>query len=57
MPGLDFAGAGRALMRGSLQLTCAAVLLAWQDLNTICSAGGKKALQKCPWSLSVPFAL
>lgn len=44
VPGLDFAGAGRALMRGSLQLTCAAVLLAWQDLNTICSAGGKKTL-------------
>lgn len=35
--GLDFAGSGRSLMRGTWQLTYAAVLLALQDLNTICS--------------------
>lgn len=31
-------------MRGSLQLTYAVVLLALQDLNTVCSAGGKKGI-------------
>ena len=46
-------------MWGSLQLTCAAVLLALQDLNTIRSAWGEKGIAETsmvPVSTFCPLA-